>query len=68
MYLPFSSTMFTVDDEMLRDNDKQLGNVLIVILNVLLPSLMTSSIISVSNDEDVAPAVIVTLNTEDVTL
>ena len=58
----------TVDDETLRDNDKQLGNNLIAMLNVSLSSCVTSSMMSILNDEDISPAEIVALNTEAVTL
>ena len=66
--IPSLSMIVTVDDEILRDNDKQFGNNLVVILNVSLSSRVTSSMMSISNDEDVSPAEIVTLNTEAVTL
>ena len=56
----------TVDDEVPSDNDKQLGNNLIVILNVSLSSCIISSIMSTLNDDDVDPAVMVTLNTSAV--
>ena len=58
----------TVENEMPRDNDKQLGSILIAISNDSWLSWMTSSIMSILNDEDAAPAEIVTLNTEAVTL
>ena len=53
----------TVAEEVPRDNDKQLGNNLIVILNVSLPSCIISSMMSTLNDDDVNPGVMVTLNT-----
>ena len=56
----------TVDDEVPSDNDKQLGNNLIVILNVLLSSCVISSMMSTLNDDDVDPAEMVTLNTSAV--
>ena len=56
----------TVDDEVPSDNDKQLGNNLIAILNVSLSSCIISSMMSTLNDDDVDPAVMVTLNTSSV--
>ena len=56
----------TLDDEVLSDNDKQLGNNLIAILNVSLPSCIISLMISILNDDDVDPAEMVTLNTSAV--
>ena len=56
----------TVDDEVPSDNDKQLGNNFIVILNVSLSSCIVSLKMSISNDDDVDPAVMVTLNTSAV--
>ena len=56
----------TVDDEVPNDNDKQLGNNFIVILNVSLSSCIISLKMSISNDDDVDPAVMVTLNTSAV--
>ena len=53
----------TVDDEVPSDNDKQLGNNLIVTLNVSLPSCIISLKMFTLNDDDVDPAVMVTLNT-----
>ena len=38
LLVPSLSMIVTVDDEVPSDNDKQLGNNLIAILNVLLPS------------------------------
>ena len=64
--LPSLSMIVTVDDEVPRDNDKQLGNNLIAILNVSLSSCIISSMISTLNDDDVDPAVMVTLNTSAV--
>ena len=55
--------IFTVDDEVPSDNDKQLGNNVIVILNVSLSSCIISLMISILNDDDVDPAEMVTLNT-----
>ena len=54
------------DEEVPSDNDKQLGNDLIVILNVSLCSCIISSMMSTLNDDDVDPAVMVTLNTSAV--
>ena len=48
------------------DNDKQLGNNVIVILNVSLSSCIISLMISILNDDDVDPAEMVTLNTSAV--
>ena len=58
--------IFTVDDEIPSDNDKQLGNNLITILNVSLSSCIISLMISILNDDDVDPKVMVTLNTSAV--
>ena len=44
---------------------KQLGISLMVMVNILFPSCIMLSIISTSNDDDVIPAVIVTLYTSD---
>ena len=63
MQIPSSSIIVTVDDEVPSDNDKQLGNNLIVILNVSLSSCIISLMISILNDDDVDPAEMVTLNT-----
>ena len=66
-YLPSLSMIITVDDELPSDNDKQLGNILIVILNVSLSSCIISSKISILNDaNDVDPAEMVTSNTSAV--
>ena len=58
--------IITVDDKLPSDNDKQLGNNLIVILNVSLSSCIRSLKISILNDDDVDPAEMVTLNTSAV--
>ena len=58
--------IITVDDEVSSDNDKQLGNNLVVILNVSLSSCIISLLISILNDDDVDPAEMVTLNTSAV--
>ena len=65
MLVPSLSMIITVDDEVPSDNDKQLaiGNNLIAIFNVSLSSCIMSSIMSTLNDDDVDPAVMVTLNT-----
>ena len=55
--------IITVDDELPSDNDKQLGNNLIVILNVSLSSCIISLMISILNDDEFNPAEMVTLNT-----
>ena len=55
--------IIAIDDEVPSDNDKQLGNNLIVILNVSLSSCIVSSMISIQNDDDVDPAEMITLNT-----
>ena len=44
---------------------KQVDSNLMVILNILSPSSNMLSIMSTSNDDDVIPAVIVTLYTSD---
>ena len=56
----------TLDDEVPSDNDKQLGNNLIAILNVSLPSCIISLMISILNDDDLDTAGMVTLNTSAV--
>ena len=58
----------TVDDEVPSDNDKQLGNNLILILNVSLLSCILSSMMSTLNDDDVDPAEMTTLNFNDLDL
>ena len=58
--------IITIDDEVPSDNDKQLGNILIAILNVSLSSCIISLMISILNDDDVDPAEMVTLNTSAV--
>ena len=58
--------IITVEDEVLSDNDKQLGNNLIAILNVSLSSCIISLMISILNNDDVDPAEMVTLNTSAV--
>ena len=44
---------------------KQVGIRLMVMVNILSPSCIMLSIMSTSNDDDVIPAVIVTLYTSD---
>ena len=56
----------TVDVDVTSDNDKQLGNNLIVILNVSLSSCIISLMMSTSNDDNVDPAEMVSLNTSAV--
>ena len=58
--------ILTVDDKIPSDNDNQLGNNLITILNVSLYSCIISLMISILNDDDVDPEVMVTLNTSAV--
>ena len=66
IYIPSLSMIVTVDDEVPNDSDKQLGNNLIAILNVSFCSSITSLRMSTLNDDDVDPAVMVTLNTSGV--
>ena len=63
LLVPSLSMIVTVDDEVPSDNDKQLGNNLIVILNVSLSSCILSSMMSILNHDDVDPAEMMTLNT-----
>ena len=58
--VPSSSKIATEAVSELMVTDKQV-NSLIVIVNVLFPSCIMLSIMSTSNDDDVIPAVIVTL-------
>ena len=62
LLVPSLSVIVTVDDEVPSDNDKQLGNNLIAILNVSLISCIISLKMSTSNDDDLDPAEIVTVN------
>ena len=55
--------IIAVDDEVPSDNDKQLGNNLIVILNVSSSSCIISLMISILNNDPIDPAKMVTLNT-----
>ena len=64
--VPSLSMIFTVDDEVPRDNDKQLGNNLIAILNVSLSSCIISLLMFTLNDDVNDPAEMVTLNTSAV--
>ena len=61
--VPSSSVIVTIDEEVPSDNDKQLGNNLIAILKVSLSSCIISLMMSTSNDDDLDPAEIVTVNT-----
>ena len=63
--LPSSSMMVTVVVSGLMVTDKQVGISLTVMVNILSPSCILLSIMSTSNDDDVIPAVIVTLYTSD---
>ena len=63
LLVPSLSVIVTVDDEVPSDNDKQLGNNLIAILNVSLISCIISLKMSTSNDDDLDPAEMVTVNT-----
>ena len=58
--VPSSSMIATVAVSELMVTDKQVIN-LIIIVNVLFPSCIMLSIMSTSNDDDLFPAVIVTL-------
>ena len=66
LLVPSLSMIITVDNEVPRDNDKQLGNNLIKILNVSLSSCIVSLLMSTSNDDVNDPAEMVTLNTSAV--
>ena len=66
LLVPSLSMIVTVDDEVPSDNDKQLGNNLIAILNVLLSSCIISLMMSISNDDVNDPAEMVTLDTSAV--
>ena len=58
---PSSSMIVTVVVSELMVTSKQVDISLIVIVNTLFPSCIMLSIMSTSNDDDVIPAVIVTL-------
>ena len=62
LLVPSLSVIVTVDDEVPSDNDKQLDNNLIAILNISLFSCIISLKMSTSNDDDLDPAEIVTVN------
>ena len=64
--VPSLSMIITVDDEVPRDNDKQLGNNLIAILNVSLSSCIISLMMFTLNDDVNDPAEMMTLNTSAV--
>ena len=66
LLVPSLSMIVTVDDEVPSDNDKQLGNNLIAILNVLLSSCIISLMMSTSDDDINDPAKMVTLDTSAV--
>ena len=55
----------TVVVSLLMVNGKQIDISLMVMVNILSPSCIMLSIMSTSNDDDVIPAVIVTLYTSD---
>ena len=63
LLVPSLSMIVTIDEEVPSDNDKQLGNNLIAILKVSLISCIISLKMSTSNDDDLDPAEIVTVNT-----
>ena len=65
--LPSSSMIYiiTVAVSELMVTGKQVGISLMVMVNILSPSCIMLSIMSTSNDDDVIPAVIVTLYTSD---
>ena len=63
--VPSSSTIVTVVVSELMVTGKQVDISLMVMVNILSPSCIMLSIMSTSNDDDVIPAVIVTLYTSD---
>ena len=63
--LPSSSMIVTVVVSKLMVTGKQVDISLMVMVNILSPSCIMLSIMSTSNDDDVIPAVIVTLYTSD---
>ena len=65
MYIPSLSIIVTVVVSELMVTGKQVGISLMVMVNILFPSCIMLSIMSTSNDDDVIPAVIVTLYTSD---
>ena len=66
LLIPSLSMIITVDDEVPSDNDKQLGNNLIVMLNVSLSSCIISLIMSTSNDDVNDPTEMMTVDTRAV--
>ena len=64
IHVPSLSMITMVAEDVPSDNDNELGNSLIVILNVSLSSCIISSMMSTLNDDDVDPAEMVTLNSE----
>ena len=63
--IPSSLMIVTVVVSELMVTGKQVGINLMVMVNILSPSCIMLSIMSTSNDDDVIPAVIVTLYTSD---
>ena len=63
--VPSSSMMVTVVVSESMVTGKQVDISVMVMVNILFPSSVTLSIMSTSNDDDVIPAVIVTLYTSD---
>ena len=63
--VPSSSMIVTVVVSELMVTGKQVGISLMTMVNILSPSCIMLSIMSTSNDDDVIPAVIVTLYTSD---
>ena len=61
--IPSSSVIYTVVVSELMVTGKQVDISLMVMVNILSPSCIMLSIMSTSNDDDVIPAVIVTLCT-----
>ena len=62
IFVPSLSMIVSVDVDVTSDNDKQLGNNLIATLNVSLSSCVISLMMSTSNDDNVDPAEMVTIN------
>ena len=65
LHVPSLSMIVTVVVSALMVTGKQVGISLMVMVNILSPSCIMLSIMSTSNDDDVIPAVIVTLYTSD---
>ena len=65
LHVPSSSMIVTVVVSELMVTGKQVGISLIAMVNILSPSCIMLSIMCTSNDDDVIPAVIVTLYTSD---